>query len=259
MTSPTTNKGYTYPAHGGAVNAWDSPLNTNFDQIDQNVGGTYNIIVGSTIVGANYNSSYATFSSTVIQAIPASSIAQNLFYEVSGSGNMLIAFPAVGGLYVLNNLLASGTLTFQTLGSSINTTLSRGVCGAVVARSSYATFAYESFANGTAMLFAQTAAPTGWTKSVANNDVMLRIVSGAVGSGGSWSVSGLTHNHSHTFTTGGPGSELSKAEGSGSNFTVPQPGHVHGGTTASPNTSVVASDATWRPAYVDSIIATKNT
>lgn len=37
---------------------------------------------------------------------------------------------------------------------------------------------------GTKMLFVQTAAPTGWTKSVANDNAALRIVSGAAGTGG---------------------------------------------------------------------------
>lgn len=38
--------------------------------------------------------------------------------------------------------------------------------------------------SGTAMLFIQTAAPTGWTKSTAHNDKALRVVSGTAGSGG---------------------------------------------------------------------------
>jgi hypothetical protein len=38
---------------------------------------------------------------------------------------------------------------------------------------------------GTAMLFAQTSAPTGWTKSTAHNNKALRVVSGAASSGGS--------------------------------------------------------------------------
>lgn len=40
------------------------------------------------------------------------------------------------------------------------------------------------FPSGTRMLFQQTAAPTGWTKDATHNDKALRIVSGAVGSGG---------------------------------------------------------------------------
>lgn len=38
---------------------------------------------------------------------------------------------------------------------------------------------------GTAMLFVQTAAPTGWTKSTTHNNKALRIVSGTASSGGS--------------------------------------------------------------------------
>lgn len=45
------------------------------------------------------------------------------------------------------------------------------------------------FPSGTAMLFAQTNAPTGWTKSTTHNDKALRVVSGTAGSGGSTSFS----------------------------------------------------------------------
>jgi len=47
------------------------------------------------------------------------------------------------------------------------------------------TAATTAFPSGTVMLFVQSAAPTGWTKSTAHNDKALRVVSGAVGSGGS--------------------------------------------------------------------------
>lgn len=41
------------------------------------------------------------------------------------------------------------------------------------------------FPTGTVMMFVQTAAPTGWTKSTANNDKALRVVSGTASTGGS--------------------------------------------------------------------------
>lgn len=41
------------------------------------------------------------------------------------------------------------------------------------------------FPSGTAMLFAQTTAPTGWTKSTTHNDKALRVVSGTASFGGS--------------------------------------------------------------------------
>lgn len=42
----------------------------------------------------------------------------------------------------------------------------------------------EEIASGTVMLFVQTAAPTGWTKSTTHNNKALRIVSGTASSGG---------------------------------------------------------------------------
>ena len=47
-----------------------------------------------------------------------------------------------------------------------------------------ATAAKPEFPTGTVMLFVQSTAPTGWTKSTAHNDKALRVVSGSVSSGG---------------------------------------------------------------------------
>lgn len=47
----------------------------------------------------------------------------------------------------------------------------------------------SSFASGTLMLFQQTSAPTGWTKQTTHNDKALRVVSGAVSSGGTTAFS----------------------------------------------------------------------
>lgn len=49
----------------------------------------------------------------------------------------------------------------------------------------WATPSGSSFPSTTAMLFVQTAAPTGWTKSTTHNDKTLRVVSGTASSGGS--------------------------------------------------------------------------
>jgi hypothetical protein len=73
--------------------------------------------------------------------------------------------------------------------------------------------AIDAFPSGTKMLFQQTAAPVGWTKDTTNNDKVLRIVSGAVGSGGTLSLTSLASqsiggtslttaqlpSHTHTF------------------------------------------------------------
>lgn len=124
----------------------------------------------------------------------------------------------------------------------------------------------SSFPAGTAMLFAQTAAPTGWTKSTTHNDKALRVVSGTASSGG-------TYTFSSTFANGNTGAfTLSTNE---------MPSHSHSAYTAQ-NTSggaAFASSSFAGPAlntnstggggshthglslavqYVDVIIATKN-
>jgi hypothetical protein len=47
------------------------------------------------------------------------------------------------------------------------------------------TAAAAAFTAGTAMIFQQTAAPTGWTKSTTHNNKALRLINGTVGTGGS--------------------------------------------------------------------------
>ncbi len=82
--------------------------------------------------------------------------------------------------------------------------------------------AVTTFPAGTKMLFVQTAAPTGWTKDVDQNDKALRVVSGTPGTGGATafttvfgsskataSYTLLTADipaHVHTVTTSGTGS-----------------------------------------------------
>jgi hypothetical protein len=72
-----------------------------------------------------------------------------------------------------------------------------------------------AFVAGTRLLFQQTAAPTGWTKSTAYNNHALRITSGTVTSGGtvgfttafaSQAVSGTVGTSGSTTATGSVGS-----------------------------------------------------
>ena len=57
--------------------------------------------------------------------------------------------------------------------------------------------------SGTVMLFVQTAAPTGWTKSTTHNDKALRIVSGSVSSGGNTAFSSTFVNRTPAGTVSG--------------------------------------------------------
>ena len=58
------------------------------------------------------------------------------------------------------------------------------------------------FPTGTAMLFQQTAAPTGWTKSTTHNDKALRVVNGTVGTGGTTAFSTAMATPSVSGTVG---------------------------------------------------------
>lgn len=60
----------------------------------------------------------------------------------------------------------------------------------------------EEIASGTVMLFVQTAAPTGWTKSTTHNNKALRIVSGTASSGGSTAFTSVFASRTPTGTVG---------------------------------------------------------
>ena len=64
------------------------------------------------------------------------------------------------------------------------------------------TAAVTAFPSGTVMLFVQSSAPTGWTKSTAHNDKALRVVSGSVSSGGSVAFSTAFASRSVTGSVG---------------------------------------------------------
>jgi len=73
-------------------------------------------------------------------------------------------------------------------GTPSSTTANAGTNTTQVATTAFVTTAVgnaEPFPQGTSMLFQQTSAPTGWTKSTTHNDKALRLTSGTVGTGGS--------------------------------------------------------------------------
>ena len=59
------------------------------------------------------------------------------------------------------------------------------------------------FPSGTKMLFQQTSAPTGWTKSTSHNNKALRVVTGSVSSGGNSSFTTIFANRTSGSTSAG--------------------------------------------------------
>lgn len=148
-----------------------------------------------------------------------------------------------------------------------------GVAAAIAAGSS-------SFPAGTAMLFMQTSAPTGWTKSSTHNDKALRVVSGTASSGGSVNFSTLfartttdavtliqanlpsvTLTLNDTDILHGPAISGAAVVGDGANVqgwvgTAPSPG---GGTVPLGGSSTAfAAGIDCRVKYADVIVATKD-
>jgi hypothetical protein len=143
------------------------------------------------------------------------------------------------------------------------------------------------FDTGTAMMFVQTAAPTGWTKSTTHDNKALRVVSGTASSGGSAafttafgtpSVSGsvslsgtvgsttlsTTQIPSHTHTvpfsasSGGQQCGTGAAVQSGSNNTGSTGGGSSHNHSFSGSGSLSSATAAINVQYVDVIIATKD-
>ena len=104
---------------------------------------------------------------------------------------------------------SSGVLALQTNGTtavSIST-------GQVV---TFANPPTGVFPSGTALLFQQTTAPTGWTKSTTHDNKALRVVSGSASSGGSVG-----------FTTAFASQAVSGTVGDTTLTTAQMPSHAH--------------------------------
>jgi len=156
--------------------------------------------------------------------------------------------------------------------------------------STQTTAATSAFGSGTVMMFVQTAAPTGWTKSTTHDDKALRVVSGTASSGGSAAfttafgtpaVSGSVSlsgsvgattlttatlaSHNHTLSlkqSGGGGSGLAlgnyqetAAYTPATSSTGSNSSHTH---SFSGSGSLSSASAAIDVAYVDVIIATKD-
>jgi hypothetical protein len=137
--------------------------------------------------------------------------------------------------------------------------------------------AWAYLPTGTAMLFAQTSAPTGWTKSTTHDNKALRVVSGSASSGGSvafttafasQAVAGTVGNTSltiaqmpaHTHTVGG----LQAASAAAGTYTLANYPSTFGFTTSSQGSGDAHTHTFTGTAinlavqYVDVIIATKD-
>lgn len=222
-------------------------MNANFDDIASEITGSLPRDGQAAMTGQ-----FKASSGTVAAPGMAFSSDTGMGFYRSGSGTMGIA---VGGVKV-------GAIT------------SAGILDASDAP-------FTSIPSGTVMLFAQTAAPTGWTKSTTHNDKALRVVSGTASSGGTTAFSTVfaartidranlpndtvttSSNGAHTHTiTGVPAAGSTGTTGGGSiaqtttsYVTDSQGAHTH---TFALNGGVTQTAVDFAVQYVDIILATKD-
>lgn len=140
-----------------------------------------------------YTSSGTTLSRDTVLA---SSNANSLVSLSAGTKDVYVVYPASKSvnLDASNNVsalgtVASGTWQATTIAAGYGGTglSSAGTAGNVLTSngSAWVSQAAAAFDSGTRMMFAQTTAPTGWTKDTVNyNNHALRVVTGAAGTGG---------------------------------------------------------------------------
>jgi hypothetical protein len=156
---------------------------------------------------------------------------------VSAGGASITGNSTVTGtLNATSTLTAQNGLTVSAGGAGITGTLTANsgvtvpsggvnVTGTVTAT----TFsgAWANIPTGTAMLFAQTTAPTGWTKSTTHNDKALRVVSGAASSGGTLAFSTAFAARNVTGTADSYALTIADIPAHTHTATVTDPGHSH--------------------------------
>lgn len=189
------------------------------------------------------------------------------FGEATANGSNYVGFQAPASISadVLWTLpSADATVAGQVLASNASGTLSWATPGG-------------GFASGTVMLFVQTSAPTGWTKSTTHNDKALRVVSGAASSGGSTAFTSvfasrtpsgtigattLTEaqmpSHTHSFTASV--SSATRTGGGSTQTGIPPAASTTGATGGggSHDHSFTGTAMDFAVQYVDVIIATKD-
>jgi hypothetical protein len=132
----------------------------------------------------------------------------------------------------VNNNSIGGAPLIEAVGDDTNIDLNLAGKGSGKLKSG--TARVVSLAANTAMLFVQTAAPTGWTKSTTHNDKALRVVSGTASSGGSTAFTSVFTSRTPAGTVGNTTLTVNQ---------IPAHSHVLSGTrVAEDNNNTAGSD-----------------
>lgn len=163
------------------------PSEVNWGTNSLNLGGL-TVITNGTWNGATIAYNYGGTGLTSFAA------ANNALYSTSASALTAGTLPVLAGGTNSTATPTSGGVGYGTGTAHAYTnagTANQILISNAASAPSFTTLAgsgISEFAAGTALLFYQAAAPTGWTKSTTNNDKALRVVSGATGGSAGGSV-----------------------------------------------------------------------
>ena len=188
------------------ANGGTGSTSTTYCSLTTNVTGTLPIANGGT---GSASTTYCNLTSNVTGTLPVANggtgVASTTAYAVLCGGTTTTGpFQAIASVGTAGQILTSngaGALpTFQAAGGG--------------------------FASGTVMLFAQTAAPTGWTKNTTTGDnSALRVVTGTASTGGS---QGFTTAFASQTPTGSVAISTVSGSAGATTLTTPQiPSHAH--------------------------------
>lgn len=186
----TVYKGAYLPTPGGDVGTWGASLNTDtFAVFDSNLGG----IVSVSMAAGDVSLSAAQ--------------SRNAILRLTGvlTANQEVTTACQGFTLVENVTTGAFDVTFAN-GVGTPVTLPRGQRCVVITDATNGpriVAKADPFPSGTAMVFVQTTAPTGWTKVTTTNNAALRLVSGTASSGGTADFTTVFASHSPTGTTDG--------------------------------------------------------
>lgn len=261
----TTYKGYELQVTGSNSGTWGDTLNTDaLQRIDLNLGG----ITTKSLTSSNVSLSTDESRSAILRLTGTI------------SANIEITTSCQGFFFVENLTSGAYTVTITNGVSGVTAPQSRRVPMIADTTNGVRVASTGEFAAGTVMLFVQTSAPTGWTKSTSHNDKALRVVSGTASTGGSTAFTtvfaartidranlpnvtlGTTTNGAHTHTVTSVSDTTVATSGAGAHAyqttrtTSSNGDHTH--TTDSINGNVTQTAFDFAVQYVDCIIAARD-
>ena len=206
-----------------------------------------------------------------------------LLGDASGSGTTSIAvtvaddshshststITGLGALATLSSVDAA-TITDNSVGAAELNVFGNGSSGQYLISDGDGSFSWntltipDAIPSGTVMLFVQSSAPTGWTKSTTHNNKALRVVSGTVSTGGNAAFTTAFASYTPSGNVGVSGSVLMSGNISNTTLstnTIPSHNHdIQIGTASASGTAVLGNAAKGFTTYVtDQSIRAANT